>query len=270
MRPTHWVVPRKCLPSTCVRCSTPPRPGTPRLMVSPVASASAPMGRSASSTRLRPTSPRPAKRSTTGPARKRPRSPCCSTSPLRSSAFRSRDAVLFGSPASCARSVSPRGVSASRTSASNCAPRSMTAVPAAGWNSCSMPGILSPAAPFVKERSVFRNEMPRYEILSAEAMDTLDRGWRRIVSELGVGFALPEAVQYFEKAGQRVEGEKVSLDPDSVLEQVAKAPSEFELQARNPEHTVHIGDDHMVFAGVYGPPFVRRGEQRGDAHMEDF
>jgi trimethylamine:corrinoid methyltransferase-like protein len=128
-----------------------------------------------------------------------------------------------------------------------------------------MPGILSLAAPFVKESSVFRNEMPRYEILSEDAMETLDRGWRRIVTELGVEFALPEAVEYFEKAGQRVEGEKVFLDPEFVLEQVAKAPSEFELQARNPEHTVHIGGDHMVFAGVYGPPFVRRGEQRGDA-----
>ena len=117
---------------------------------------------------------------------------------------------------------------------------------------------------------MFVNEMPRYEILSEEAMDTLDKGWRRIVSELGVEFMLPEAVDYFEKAGQRVEDKKVFLDPEFVLEQVAKAPSEFELQARNPEHTVHIGGDHMVFAGVYGPPFVRKGEERGDAKIADF
>jgi trimethylamine--corrinoid protein Co-methyltransferase len=117
---------------------------------------------------------------------------------------------------------------------------------------------------------MFSNEMPRYEILSEEAMATLDKGWRRIVSELGVEFALPEAVEYFEKAGQRVEGDKVFLDPEFVLEQVAKAPSEFELQARNPEHSIHVGGNSMAFAGVYGPPFVRRGEQRGDAKMEDF
>ena len=117
---------------------------------------------------------------------------------------------------------------------------------------------------------MFSNEMPRYEILSEEAMATLDRGWRRIVTELGVEFALPEAVELFEKAGQRVEGEKVFLDPEFVLEQVAKAPSEFELQARNPEHSLHIGGNDMAFAGVYGPPFVRRGDQRGDAKMEDF
>jgi trimethylamine--corrinoid protein Co-methyltransferase len=117
---------------------------------------------------------------------------------------------------------------------------------------------------------VFANKMPRYEILSDEAIETLDRGWRRIVSELGVEFMLPEAVDYFEKAGQRVEGDKVFLDPEFVLEEVAKAPSEFDLQARNPEHTIHVGGDNMAFAGVYGPPFVRKGDTRGDAKMADF
>jgi trimethylamine---corrinoid protein Co-methyltransferase len=117
---------------------------------------------------------------------------------------------------------------------------------------------------------MFVNDMPRYEILSEEAMSTLDRGWRRIVSELGVEFALPEAVEYFEKAGQRVEGEKVFLDPEFVLEQVARAPRRFELQARNPDNNIHIGDSNMAFAGVYGPPFVRQGQERRDAKMADF
>jgi trimethylamine---corrinoid protein Co-methyltransferase len=117
---------------------------------------------------------------------------------------------------------------------------------------------------------VFANKMPRYEILSEEAMDTLDKGWRRIVSELGVEFMLPEAVDYFEMAGQRVEDKKVFLDPEFVLEQVAKAPNDFELQARNPDHSIHVGGDSMAFAGVYGPPFVRKGDSRGDAKMADF
>jgi trimethylamine---corrinoid protein Co-methyltransferase len=118
---------------------------------------------------------------------------------------------------------------------------------------------------------MFVNSMPRYEILSEEAMDVLDRGWRRIVSELGIEFLLPEAVELFRAAGQTVEGEnKVKLDPDFILEQVAKAPREFELQARNPANSRHIGGDHMVFASVYGPPFVREGAVRRDATMADF
>jgi trimethylamine--corrinoid protein Co-methyltransferase len=118
---------------------------------------------------------------------------------------------------------------------------------------------------------MFVNTMPRYEILSQEAMDTLDRGWRRIVSELGIEFLLPEAVELFRAAGQTVEGDHlVKFDPEFILEQVAKAPREFELQARNPERSAHIGGDHMVFSAVYGPPFVREGAVRRDATMADF
>jgi trimethylamine--corrinoid protein Co-methyltransferase len=114
------------------------------------------------------------------------------------------------------------------------------------------------------------NALPRYEILSGEAMEALDRGWRRIVTELGIEFILPEAVEEFRRAGQKVEGSVVKLDPEFVLEQVAKAPREFDLQARNPDHTVHIGGDHMVFSAVYGCPFVRQGDERRDATMADF
>ena len=117
---------------------------------------------------------------------------------------------------------------------------------------------------------MFVNRMPRYEILSQDAIETLDKGWRRIVSEIGVEFILPEAVEIFAKAGQKTEDANVWLDPDFVLEQVAKAPHEFDVQARNPEHSLHIGGDHMAFASVYGPPFVREGDTRRDATMQDF
>src|SRR5262249_39076643 len=118
--------------------------------------------------------------------------------------------------------------------------------------------------------SVIQNTLPRYEILSDEAVDTLDRGWRRIVSEIGVEFILPEAVDVFRDAGQTVDGAAVKLDPDFVLEQGAKAPREFDVQARNPAHSVHIGGDSMVFTAVYGCPFVREGDERRDATMADF
>ena len=117
---------------------------------------------------------------------------------------------------------------------------------------------------------MFRNSMPRYEILSQDALATLDKGWRRIVTEIGVQFAKPEAVEIFKAHGQKVEGETVFLDPEFVLEQVAKAPSEFDMQARNHDHDVHIGGDAMVFSSVYGPPFFRRGDERRDGTLADF
>ena len=117
---------------------------------------------------------------------------------------------------------------------------------------------------------MFRNAMPRYEVLSEDAMATLDKGWRRLMTEIGVEFMDDRALELFRKAGQRVEDNTVFLDPDFVLEQVAKAPREFDVQARNPENNVHIGGDSMAFGAVYGPPFVRQGEVRRDATMDDF
>ena len=117
---------------------------------------------------------------------------------------------------------------------------------------------------------MFRNTMPRYEVLSQEAMAKLDAGWRRIVSEMGVEFMSPWALDVLREAGQEVDGNNVKFDPDWIMAQVAKAPKEFDLQARNPKRSVHIGGDSMVFGGVYGPPFVQRGGKRTDASYADF
>jgi trimethylamine--corrinoid protein Co-methyltransferase len=117
---------------------------------------------------------------------------------------------------------------------------------------------------------MFRNAMPRYEILSEDAMAVLDRGWRRIVEEIGVEFLSDRALELFRQAGQKVEDQCVRFDPEFLLEQVAKAPRAFDVQARNPEHSVRIGDDAMVFGSVYGPPFVREGDVRRDAKLADF
>ncbi len=117
---------------------------------------------------------------------------------------------------------------------------------------------------------MFVNKSPRYEILSEESLAVLDRGWRRIVSELGIEFTMPEAVELFAAAGMRTEGENVWLDPDFIMEQVAKAPHQFDVHARNPANNVTIGGDNMVFGSVYGPPFVREGDVRRVATMNDF
>ena len=108
------------------------------------------------------------------------------------------------------------------------------------------------------------NDLPRYEILDESALAELERGWRRIVSDLGIEFLHDDALEYLRGAGQEVEGSLVRFDPDWILEQVAKAPPEFDLQARNPEQTVHIGGNHMVFGPAQGPPFVRIDGVRRD------
>ena len=94
-----------------------------------------------------------------------------------------------------------------------------------------------------------------------DALTALDSGWRKIVTEIGVQFAKPEAVELFAANGQKVDGETVFLDPEFVLELVAIGRSEFVMLARNHDHVVLIGGDSMVFSSVYGPPFFRHGTE---------
>ena len=42
---------------------------------------------------------------------------------------------------------------------------------------------------------VFRNQMPRYEVLSPEQLEQIERGWQRLVSEVGVQFDHPRALE---------------------------------------------------------------------------
>jgi trimethylamine---corrinoid protein Co-methyltransferase len=117
---------------------------------------------------------------------------------------------------------------------------------------------------------VFVNSFPRLEPLSPGALATLERGWQRLVSEIGIQFEHPGALERFRDAGQEVEGDVVKLDPAFVAEQVAMAPEEFTLHARNPARDLRIGGDTMAFVPVQGPPFVRRRGERRDAAMADF
>ena len=117
---------------------------------------------------------------------------------------------------------------------------------------------------------MFRNDMGHVEVLSPAALETIEGGWRRLVSEIGIEFMHDEALGLLREAGQRVEGEVVHFDPDWVLEQVALAPSQFHLRARDPRHDVTIGGATMVFAAVSGPPFFRIGDERREGRLADY
>jgi trimethylamine--corrinoid protein Co-methyltransferase len=116
---------------------------------------------------------------------------------------------------------------------------------------------------------MFVNRMPRYEVLDEDGLATIDRGWERLASEVGVQFDHPRAVQLFRDAGQPVEGDVVHFEPGFLRAQAALAPPEFTLRARNRAHDLVIGGNHMIFAATNGPPFVRRDGVRRDGTLAD-
>src|SRR5205823_5655186 len=71
-----------------------------------------------------------------------------------------------------------------------------------------------------------------------------------------VDFLHERARELFQKAGMKVEENRVRFERDFVLEQVARTPAMFDLQARNKARSVVLGGDNVVTAPVYGPPFV--------------
>jgi trimethylamine--corrinoid protein Co-methyltransferase len=118
---------------------------------------------------------------------------------------------------------------------------------------------------------MWTNRLKPYDLLSGEEVEAIHSQAMDILEEIGIDFLHEQARDLFRQAGMRVEDNRVRFERAFVLEQVAKTPATFELQARNAKRTVTIGGTHMVNAPVYGPPFVTDLERgRRGATIEDF
>ncbi|MCP5080734.1 MAG: trimethylamine methyltransferase family protein [Alphaproteobacteria bacterium] len=104
-----------------------------------------------------------------------------------------------------------------------------------------------------------RREIPPYTLVSEEGLDIVEAEAEHILQEIGVEFrGDDEALVLWREAGADVQGETVRFEKGMVRKIVeATAPKQFNQFARNPERTVHIGDNSVVFAPAYGMPFVR-------------
>ncbi|MEP4197464.1 MAG: trimethylamine methyltransferase family protein [Aliishimia sp.] len=92
------------------------------------------------------------------------------------------------------------------------------------------------------------------EPLTPEGVEAIHDGAMRILEEIGIEFLNPEALEILRKAGCKIEGSTVFMDRDFVMEMVGKAPSTFEIAARNPAHNIPVGGKHIVFGNVSSPP----------------
>ena len=114
-------------------------------------------------------------------------------------------------------------------------------------------------------------KIPNLEILNEEALEIIEHNAETVLEEIGVNFVEnPGALALWKAAGAEVTGERVRI-PRGLARQLCKtAPSSYVQHARNPERNVTIGGNGLVFAPVYGPPFVRDEGGRRYATIEDF
>ena len=114
--------------------------------------------------------------------------------------------------------------------------------------------------------------IPPVDILTDEAAEIIEDNAETILEEIGIDFLEdPEALDLLRNAGCDVRGERVHFPRGLARKLCETVPSSFTQHARNPERSVEIGGNNMVFAPVYGPPFVRDLQnERRYATIEDF
>jgi trimethylamine--corrinoid protein Co-methyltransferase len=113
--------------------------------------------------------------------------------------------------------------------------------------------------------------MRYFEYFSEQEVRRIHETCLRLLETVGVDFSFEPALEVLKKAGCKVEGQRVFFPPTLVEAQVAKAPAQYTLQARNPEKSVVIGGEHIAFIPCYGPPFVTDLDRgRRASTLEDY
>lgn len=124
----------------------------------------------------------------------------------------------------------------------------------------------------VETAKYIERNIPNFEILNEEALEMIEHNAETVLEEIGVNFVEnPKALQMWKDAGADVQGERVHIPRGLARELIKTAPSQYTQHARNPERSVVVGGNNLVFAPVYGPPFVRdNAGGRRYATMADF
>lgn len=124
-------------------------------------------------------------------------------------------------------------------------------------------------APLVQQRYITRN-IPLYELLDEAGLETIHEQSMTILEEIGLDFRDGPALELWRKAGAEIDGERVHIPRELLMEKLSTVPPQYTQHARNPERNVVIGGRNTVFAPTYGSPFVRGFEnERRYGTLED-
>lgn len=112
------------------------------------------------------------------------------------------------------------------------------------------------------------NPYPPLEVLSADQVEQIHLASLTLLENHGMRVMHEGARRMLAKAGADVDHatEMVRFDRDLVMENVALAPAEFTLHARNPAKNFKMGGNHLAFTSVGGPAYcsdLDRGRRRG-------
>jgi trimethylamine--corrinoid protein Co-methyltransferase len=122
------------------------------------------------------------------------------------------------------------------------------------------------------DRKCLRNRFAPLEPLDEEQLEFIHNISLRILEEEGVEVMGEQALNLFRKAGANVDEKGVvRIDRDLVLENVAKAPAQYQVSSRNPDNAVEVGGNVINFGLVSGTPNVHDNiNGRRSGNFEDY
>lgn len=113
------------------------------------------------------------------------------------------------------------------------------------------------ACAVMKHHPEIRRQIPIMEVCNQEGVERIHEFAMRVAEEIGCEFQDEESLEYWRQTGAEIDGQRVRIGREELLELVAKIPSSFTHHARNPERSVKVGDGSAVVSPSYGAPFVR-------------
>ncbi|KUO51722.1 MAG: trimethylamine methyltransferase [Desulfitibacter sp. BRH_c19] len=107
------------------------------------------------------------------------------------------------------------------------------------------------------------------KMLSEEQLEQIHKSSVDILTNTGMDFLYDPAIDYFTKAGFKVEGKRVFFTEEQITKYLATVPKEFSMYGRDGNDVV-IGGDNICLAPGYGAPFVMENGKNRKASLEDF
>jgi trimethylamine---corrinoid protein Co-methyltransferase len=116
-----------------------------------------------------------------------------------------------------------------------------------------------------------RNPYKPIEVLAEEQIVEIENASFDILERHGMELLHEEAVALVAAAGAELDGNRARFDRSVIRHWVSQTPSEFVLHARNPEHNLTVGGNHLNLATVGSAPNVSDLDGgRRPGNFEDF
>lgn len=128
----------------------------------------------------------------------------------------------------------------------------------------------------VLEQQPFRQPRMIYapmRAISDDQVEQIHQASLDVLEEIGMDFLHPEAKALLKDAGADVDpgSDRVRFDRQLVESVIGLAPAQFTLHARNPEHDLTFGGDHIVYcAAASAPNCADRAGGRRPGNLEDY